>query len=80
VTNIFDKLVRRSGLKRIRFHDLRHSHATLLLEGHAPVHLVSARLGHQSAVVTLTVYAHVIPGGQADAAAAFAKAVARDAR
>ena len=46
----------------IRLHDLRHTHATVLLTAGVPVHVVSQRLGHASPVVTLTVYAHVVPG------------------
>jgi integrase len=46
----------------IRLHDLRHTHATILLTAREPVHVVSQRLGHASAVVTMTVYAHVQPG------------------
>jgi integrase len=52
----------------IRLHDLRHTHATLLLSAGKPVKVVSERLGHSSAVVTMTVYAHVLPGGQREAA------------
>jgi len=48
----------------IRLHDLRHTHATLRLLAGVPVHVVSERLGHASPVVTMTVYAHVLPGGQ----------------
>jgi integrase len=55
----------------IRLHDLRHTHATLLLSAGKPVKVVSERLGHSSAVVTMTVYAHVLPGGQREAADAF---------
>jgi integrase len=55
VSGIFEKLVRRSGLPKFRLHDLRHSHATILLMGGAPVHLVSQRLGHASPMVTLNV-------------------------
>ena len=55
----------------IRLHDLRHTHATLLLSAGKPVKVVSERLGHSSAVVTMTVYAHVLPGGQRDAADSF---------
>jgi len=51
----------------IRLHDLRHTHATLLLSAGKPVKVVSERLGHSSAVVTMTVYAHVLPGGQREA-------------
>jgi integrase len=55
----------------IRLHDLRHTHATLLLSAGKPVKVVSERLGHSSAVVTMTVYAHVLPGGQREAADSF---------
>jgi integrase len=63
---------------QIGLHDLRHTHATLLLTAGTPVHVVSERLGHSSAVVTMTVYAHVLPGSQRDAADLFARLV-RDA-
>jgi integrase len=52
----------------IRLHDLRHTHATLLLSAGIPVKVVSERLGHASPTVTLSVYAHVLPGDQRDAA------------
>jgi integrase len=55
----------------IRLHDLRHTHATLLLSAGEPLKVVSERLGHSSAVVTMTVYAHVLPGGQRKAADRF---------
>jgi integrase len=60
------------ALPEIRLHDLRHSHATILLTARVPVHIVSERLGHASPVVTMTVYAHVLPGSQREAAATFA--------
>jgi integrase len=59
----------------IRVHDLRHTHATLLLLAGVPVHVVSQRLGHASPVVTMTVYAHVLPGNQRDAADTFARLI-----
>ena len=59
----------------IRTHDLRHTHATVLLLAGVPVHVVSQRLGHASPVVTLTVYAHVMPGNQREAADLFARLV-----
>ncbi|WP_326826438.1 tyrosine-type recombinase/integrase [Streptosporangium sp. NBC_01756] len=59
----------------IRLHDLRHTHATLLLAKGVPLKVVSERLGHASATVTLTVYAHVLPGNQKDAADTFAALV-----
>jgi integrase len=51
-----------------RLHSLRHSSATLMLAAGVPVQLVSARLGHATAGFTLSVYAGVLPGAQADAA------------
>jgi integrase len=52
----------------IGFHGLRHSHASLLLGSGASVKAVSSRLGHASAVMTLSVYAHLLPGADEDAA------------
>jgi integrase len=59
----------------IRLHDLRHTHATIILTAREPVHVVSQRLGHASAVVTMTVYAHVLPGSQREAANLFARLI-----
>ncbi len=55
---------------RVRFHDLRHTHATQLLAAGVNIKVVSERLGHASVAFTLDTYAHVMPGQQADAAAA----------
>lgn len=58
-----------SELPRIRFHDLRHSHATqMLLQGVHPK-IAQERLGHSSIAITLDLYSHVLPGMQEDAAA-----------
>lgn len=56
----------------VRLHDLRHTHATLLLRAGENVKVVSERLGHANATVTLRVYAHVLPGDQKGAADRFA--------
>jgi integrase len=56
----------------VRLHDLRHTHATLLLADGVPVKVVSERLGHASATITLTVYQHVHPGMGRQAADRFA--------
>jgi integrase len=56
----------------ITIHDLRHTHASLLLSAGEPVSVVSERLGHASEVVTLTIYSHVLPGDQRRAATRFA--------
>jgi integrase len=60
----------------VRLHDLRHTHATILLSAREPVHVVSRRLGHASPTVTMTVYAHVLPGSQREAANLFASLIA----
>ena len=64
----FRRLIRRRGFN-IRFHDLRHTHASQLLKAGVPVKVVSERLGHATASITLDVYSHVLPGMQADAVA-----------
>lgn len=63
----FAAFVRRSGMKRFRFHDLRHSHATHLLRAGVHPKVVSERLGHSSVGITLDTYSHVLPGMQKDA-------------
>ncbi len=60
-----------AGLEGLRFHDLRHTHASLLLRDRVPIKVVSERLGHANPAFTMTTYQHVIPGMQEDAAAAF---------
>lgn len=67
--------MRKSKMRRIRLHDLRHTYASILLKAGVPVKVVSERLGHSSPAFTMTVYQHVLPGMQADAAAAFSTAV-----
>lgn len=72
----FGRLVRNAGLRQIRLHDLRHTHATLAVKAGVPVKVISERLGHESPAFTLKQYAHVIPGMQAEAAAQVAELVA----
>jgi len=67
----FDRMTARSDLPVIRLHDLRHGHASLLLKAHVPVKVVSERLGHATPAFTMTVYQHVLPGMQAEAATTF---------
>ncbi len=67
----FKKLVARSGLPRIHLHDLRHTHATLLLKAGVPIKVVSERLGHSAPAFTMATYQHVLPGMQAEAARTF---------
>lgn len=67
VSQRFNRMVSRTELPRIRYHDLRHTHATLLLLAGVPPHVVSMRLGHRSVAFTLQRYAHVLPQQQAEA-------------
>lgn len=62
-------------LPRIRFHDLRHTHATLPLRAGVPVHVVAARLGHVDPAITLRVYAHVLRDQASGVAEMFAQVV-----
>ena len=62
VPRYFKPLLRRAGLPDIRFHDLRHTCATLLLTKGVHPKIVSEMLGHSSVSITLDTYSHVIPG------------------
>jgi integrase len=62
-------IVKASGMDRLRFHDLRHAHASLLMAQGVHPKIVSERLGHSSVSITLDIYSHVAPGLQAEAAA-----------
>ena len=71
----FERLLEKHNLRRIRLHELPHTHATLALKAGVPVKVISERLGHESPAFTLKQYAHVIPGMQAEAAAQVADLV-----
>ena len=71
VTHAWMKLVRRCGLKGIRLHDARHTHASLLLKQGVHPKIVQERLGHAGIAVTLDLYSHVAPGLQQAAANKF---------
>jgi len=71
VNRWFPKLLRSAGLPRIRFHDLRHTAATLLLGQGVHPKIVSEMLGHTSIGITLDLYSHATPTIQKEATAAF---------
>jgi integrase len=65
----FKALLQRAGLPDIRFHDLRHTSASLMLAQEINPKIVQERLGHASPLITLSTYSHVLPGMQRQAAA-----------
>lgn len=63
----FKSLLKKAGLPSIRFHDLRHTHATLLLQAGVHPKIVQERLGHSSISMTMDIYSHVFPHMQSQA-------------
>jgi integrase len=68
VLHMLQRVLKRAGLERVRFHDLRHTFATLALQNGVDVKTVSGMLGHYSAGFTLDTYAHVTTAAQKEAA------------
>jgi integrase len=68
-TQDWDRKIATTGLPRIRFHNLRHTHASHMLAANVHPKIVSERLGHSKIGITLDLYSHVLPNMQADAAA-----------
>lgn len=66
---------KRMGFNGAKVHDLRHFHASVMLQNGQSLLLVSKRLGHASISTTGDVYGHLLPGWQKEAANAFAKAM-----
>lgn len=67
----FNIFIKKAGLPKIRFHDLRHTHATLLLKEEVNPKIVSERLGHADTRMTLDRYSHVLPNMQKETATKF---------
>ena len=68
ILHMLQRVLKRAGLPRIRFHDLRHTFATMALQNGVDVKTVSSMLGHYSAGFTLDTYAHVTGDMQKNAA------------
>jgi integrase len=80
ISQLWARTIKKTRLARLRFHDLRHAHATHLLANGVHPKVASERLGHSKVGITLDLYSHVIPGMQEDAAAMVDRALsaARD--
>ena len=80
ISQLWARMIAKTRLARLRFHDLRHAHATHLLANGVHPKVASERLGHSKVGITLDLYSHVIPGMQEDAAAMVDRALsaARD--
>ena len=63
------RIIQKTKLAHLRFHDLRHAHATHLLANGVNPKVASERLGHSRVGIRLDLYSHVMPGMQEDAAA-----------
>jgi hypothetical protein len=75
VTDTFREAVRDAPVPIIRFHDVRHAHATLMLQAGVNPKVLSGRLGHASVKTTLDIYADVLPAMDEEAAARFEQLV-----
>ena len=69
LSHAFGRMARGAGLEGVRFHDLRHTFASLMLLRGAKPKVISEALGHSSVAFTMDVYSHIIDGMQSDAMA-----------
>jgi integrase len=62
LSQLFNRITTAAPVPRIRFHDLRHRHASLLVAAGVPIKVVTERLGHAHPGFTMKTYQHVMPG------------------
>jgi integrase len=67
--------LKKAGLSGIRFHDLRHTSASLMLNNGVDILVVSRRLGHSKPSITLDVYGHLMPSNDVDVASKIEKLI-----
>ncbi|MGN8845772.1 tyrosine-type recombinase/integrase [Niallia sp. Sow4_A1] len=63
----FNRLIQEADLPKIRFHDLRHSHASLMIYQNEPIKLIAERMGHSKITTTMDTYGHLLPNMQRNA-------------
>ncbi|AYF05392.1 DNA integration/recombination/invertion protein (plasmid) [Bacillus cereus] len=71
IRRVFKSIIKKADIPKIRFHDMRHTHATLLLLQGVNPKIVSERLGHADVRITLDTYSHLLPSMQKDTAIKF---------
>jgi integrase len=71
IRKIFKRLIKEANVKKIRFHDLRHSHVSILLKMGENIKVVAERLGHADSRITQDTYGHLYPNMQKDTAKRF---------
>lgn len=75
VRRIFEPALKRAGIRRVRFHDLRHSYAAALISAGENIKWIQRQLGHSSIMVTMDIYGHLLPDTEINASARLEKAL-----
>ncbi|MDW0109417.1 site-specific integrase [Sporosarcina aquimarina] len=75
VIRVMKRLINKANVTEIRFHDIRHTHASILISEGVDVVKISARLGHANPKITFEYYAHLIPNTSSDVADVFHLAI-----
>lgn len=78
VLRSLERLIAKANVPKITFHDLRHTHATLLLKQNVHPKIVSERLGHSTVKMTLDLYSHLLPNMQEEASKNLSKVIFSD--
>lgn len=78
IRRVFKSIIEKADIPKIRFHDMRHTHATLLLLQGVNPKIVSERLGHADVRITLDTYSHILPSMQKEVALQFGKVLFND--
>ena len=75
VIRVMKRIVKSANVPNIRFHDIRHTHASILISEGVDIVKISNRLGHANPKITLEFYAHLLPNADNDIADIFHKAI-----
>jgi len=74
------RFIKTSGVSDIRFHDIRHTHASILINQGVDIVKISKRLGHANPRITLEVYAHLLPNSDNEIADIFHNAIQKSVK